>query len=253
MWLVVIAALIAAVGFSLRLGLGVPATRLEDATLSFAAAAAVASLALLPFPYRARAAMALATGGLLMGFGLRQVGPLAGLGFDGGHWRQLARLVTLSVLPTVLALRARYPAYRPVRFILGAGLLCAGPFLVLELALALNPTADPLVRALSAVSAGAVAIPLFGLLPDGLTRSGPVWAWALLLLLPAEIGAREFTLLGRGDAGLLTYPATAVAMLCAALLVTLGGYQLGAQAVAPKARALVRPGPTSPSLNVVKG
>jgi hypothetical protein len=250
-WLVLIASGVALVGLALRLGLGVPGLRLEGATLSFAAAAAVATLALLPFPYPARAAMAVLTGVLLMGLGLRNTGPLAGLGFDGGQWRQLARLIALSVLPAALALRSRYPAYRPARLILGASLACAGPFFVLELTLALSAGADPLVRMLSAVASGLVAISLVGLLPDGLTRTGRVWAGAILLLLPTEIAARELTLLGGGDAGLLTYPITALAMLCAGLLTSLGGYQLLAQAVAPRARARLKSGP-SPRLNVVR-
>jgi hypothetical protein len=250
-WLVLVAAGIALVGLALRLGLGVPGLRLEGATLSFAAAAAVAALALLPFSYGARARMAVLTGVLLMGLGLRNIGPLAGLAFDGGQWRQLARLIALSVLPAALALRSRYPAYRPLRLILGASLACAGPFLVLELTLALNAGANPLVRGLSALSLGVAAISVVGLLPDGLTRTGRIWAGAVLLLLPTEIGARELTLLGGGDAGLLTYPITALAMLCAGLLTSLGGYQLLAQAVTPKARAQLRSGP-SPRLNVVK-
>jgi hypothetical protein len=250
-WLVLIAAGVAAVGLGLRLGLGIPRLRLEGATLSFAAAAAVAALALLPFAYRARAWVAVSTGVLLMGLGLRNVGPLAGLAFEGAEWRQLARLVALSVLPAALALRARYPAYRPLRLVLGAALGCAGPFAVLEMTLALNPGVDPLVRLLASLCSAVVAIGLVGLLPDGLTRAGRVWAGAILLVLPAEIAIRELTLLGGGDAGLLTYPTTALAMLCAGLLTTLGGYQLVAQAVAPRARARLKSGP-SPRLNVVK-
>jgi hypothetical protein len=249
-WLVLIAAGIAAVGLGLRLGLGVPASRLEGATLSFAAAAAVAALALLPFGYRARAAMALSTGVLLMGLGLRSIGPLAGLAFDGAEWRQLARLIAVSMLPAALALRSRYPAYRALRLVLVAGLACAGPFLVLELALTLNAGASPLVRTLSALCSGVVAVGLVGLLPDGLTRTGRAWAGTVLVLLPTEFGVRELTLLGGGDAGLLTYPTTAAAMFCTGLLTSLGGYQLLAHTVAPKARAELRSGP-SPRLNVV--
>jgi hypothetical protein len=195
--------------------------------------------------------MAVLTGVLLMGLGLRNIGPLAGLAFDGGQWRQLTRLIALSVLPAALALRSRYPAYRPLRLVLGASLACAGPFLALELSLVLNSGADPLVRMLSSLTLAVAAISLVGLLPDGLTRTGRIWAGAVLLLLPTEIGARELTLLGGGDAGLLTYLVTALAMVCAGLLTCLGGYQLVAQAVTPKARAGLRSGP-SPRLNVVK-
>ncbi len=251
LWLVLIGAGIAVVGLGLRLGLGIPRSRAEGATLSFAAAAAVAALALLPFGYRARAWMAVSTGVLLMGLGLKDVGPLAGLAFEGAHWRQLARLVALSVLPLALALRARYPAYRPLRRVFGAALACAGPFWVLEVRLALDAGADPLVRLVATVCSAVMAVGLVGLLPDGLTRTGRIWAGAVLVVLPTEIATRELTLLGGGDAGLLTYPTTALAMLCAGLLATVGGYQLVAQAVAPRARARLKAGP-SPRLNVVK-
>ena len=250
-WLVLIAGGVAVLGLGLRLGLGIPGLRLEGATVSFAAAAAIAALALLPFAYRARASVAVTTGVLLMGLGLESIGPLAGLAFDGAEWRQLGRLVALSVLPVALALRSRYPAYRPLRLVLGAALGCAGPFGVAELILALNPEVDPLVRVLASLCSAVVAIGLVGLLPDGLTRTGRIWAGAVLLLVPTEIAARELTLLGGGDAGLLTYPTTAFAMLCASLLTTLGGYQLAAQFVAPRARARLRSG-LSPRLNVVK-
>jgi hypothetical protein len=249
-WLVLIAAGVAVVGLGLRLGLGIPGLRLEGATVSFAAAAAIAALALLPFAYRARASVAVTTGVLLMGLGLRNIGPLAGLAFDGAEWRQLGRLVALSVLPVALALRSRYPAYRPLRLVLGAALACAGPYAVVEFGLALNPGVDPLVRVLASLCSTLVAIGLVGLLRDGLTRTGRLWAGAVLVLLPTEIAMRELTLLGGGDAGLLTYPTTAFAMFCAGLLTTLGGYQLVAQVVAPRARARLRSG-LPPRLNVV--
>jgi hypothetical protein len=255
-WLILMAAGWAAVGLVLELGAGVPEQRLDAATVSFGTAAVVAALALLPLPYRARATLVLAAGGLLMSLGLRGLGPLGGLVVDGGEGRDLVRLMALAVLPAALGVRARYPTYRPSRWLLVAVAACAAPFLALELLLCVNPAVDPLIGIVSALSVGVVGSSLAGLSSDRLTRGGPAWAWAILLLLPAGIALRELTPLGGEDTGLWTYPLTAFAMFLAGLKTSLGAYQLLADWVAPKARAsarLARHGPESARLNVVKG
>jgi hypothetical protein len=72
----------------------------------------------------------------------------------------------------------------------------------------------------------------------------------VLAFLPAEIAFRELTPLADADTGFMTYPATAVGMLLAALLTSLGLFQMLAAAFGADAR---RASMSRPSLTETRG
>ncbi len=240
-WLLVVAALLVALGLAFRLGVGVPSERLDASTLSFSGAGALVALAVLPFPYAPRAIVAFLLGAALMALGFRSSGPLAGIAVDGGLPRDLARLVTMTVLPAALLFRAHYRAYRRARAILAAALTISLPFFVLQVLLAVDPTAALLTRVAAGADVAVVGFSLFGFMGDGTTGAATVWASLVLAVLPVEIGLRQLTPLAEGGTGWLTYPATAVAILTAALLTSLGLFQLLAAALAGDARRASSP------------
>jgi len=233
-WLLGNAIALALLGAALRLGAGHGAIVGDAATISFSAAGALAALAGLPFPYASRGAVALLVGAVLMTLGLRGAGPLAGLAWDGGVARDALRLLALSVLPPVLLFRARYRIYGPARALLAVALMLALPYAVLEAALALDSGAAPVVRAAAIASALAVASGGLGFLPAAMSGAATISAVAILWLLPLGIAARALGPLS-GEAP-LAYPATAVAMLCAALPVSIGLHQVLSWIFGPAAR-----------------
>lgn len=240
-WLLVVAAALVALGLAFRHGVGVPGERLDSATLSFSAAGALAALALLPFPYAPRAGVAALLGLALMALGFRGAGPLAGIAVDGGLLKDLGRLVTITVLPAALLFRAHYRAYRRARVMLAWALALALPFVVGEVVLAVNPAAALLPRIAAGADVAVVGCSLLGFMGEGTTGAGTVWAALVLAVLPAEIAVRQLTPLAEGDTGWLTYPATAVAVLAAALLASLGLFQLLAAGLAGDARRVSSP------------
>lgn len=235
--LVGIALSMVALGIAMRLGVGVPAIRLDASTLSFSMAGAIAAVAVLPFPYAVRATLAILLGGGMMALGLRGAGPLAGMAVDGATARSIARLVVLTALPAALLFRSRYRAYRRARVVLAAALVLALPFVGLELALGLNDSAPVIARVGAISSIGIVALSLFGFMGQGTTGGGSVWAVLVLAALPLEVGLRHFTLADQ-DSGQLTYPATALGIVCMAALTSFGLYQLLATVFGPEARRL---------------
>lgn len=236
LWLGTIALGLALLGALLRVGLG-PASRIDDATVAFTIAGALAALALLPFPYALRAGVALLAGVGLMTLGLRGVGPLAGLGLDGGQARDILRLSVLTALPAALMLRARYAPYPPSRWIVVGAFVASLPLLVLEAQLALEAGVAPAVRVAAGVGVVAIASSLFSLAGDGSLGSRSPAAWLILLALPLELGVRELSPLAGADMGPFTYPLTAAAVLLAATLTSLGTYQLAASFFGPLAQA----------------
>ena len=240
-WLVVAAALLVALGLAFRHGVGVPTERLDSSTLSFSAAGALGALALLPFPYALRAGVAFLLGAALMALGFRGAGPMAGIAVDGGLLRDLGRLVTLTALPAALLFRAHYRAYRRARVMLAAALALAMPFVVVEVMLAINPAAALLPRIAAGADVVVIGCSLLGFMGEGTTGAGTVWAALVLAVLPLEIAVRQLTPLAEGDTGWLTYPATAVAILCAGLLTSLGLFQLLSAALAGDARRVSSP------------
>lgn len=245
LWQLGIAAALALLGLALRWGVGLPVEQNAGATIAFSAAGAVAALAILPFPYAVRAGVGTLLGAVLVALGFRGAGPLAGLAVDGGLLRHATRLVALAAVPAALMLRAHYRAYRPARRLLAAALLLALPFVVLEAMLTIDPSAALIPRITAGVSIAAVCCALFGFMGAGTTGAGSFWAALILLVLPAEVAMRQLTPLADAASGYLTYAATAVGVLCAGLLASLGLFQMMAAAVAPDARRAADPmGPT---------
>jgi hypothetical protein len=222
-------------GIAMHQGMGT-ATRLDGATIAFSTAGAVAALAVLPFTYTLRAAVAVLLGAVLMVLGLQGSGPLAGLAVDGGQVRDMVRLVTVTVLPAALMLRARYAGYSPSRWIVAGAFVASVPFLVLEILLAAASDASAVARVGAIVAAAAVVASLFGLGGDGSLGSKSPVAWLILGVLPTEIGLRELTPLASADVGWFTYPLTALSLLLAAILTSMGTYQLGAAVLGPRAQ-----------------
>ena len=237
LWLALVAAALTALGLALRFGVGVPAERFGAATVAFSAAGALTAVAVLPFPYALRAGVALLVGVVLMGLGLQSGGPLGGLTVDGSLERGVARMLTLTALPAALMFRARYTAFRRARVILAVALALALPFVILEAILVADGSAPVIARAGAALSVALVALSLFGFMGQGTTGWAALWATLVLGGLPIPVGLRHFTLADAAT-GYLTYPATAVGLVCAGIVASLGLFQLLAAAFAPEARRL---------------
>ena len=242
-----VALAMALLGVALRLGIGTPAVDAGAGTIAFSAAGAIGAVSLLPFPYALRAGVALLLGVVLMLLGIRGSGPLAGLAVDGGLLRDAMRLLAASTLPAALIFRARYRAYPRARTLLSLALVLALPFVALEIALTANASAPLVARIAAAVNVGVVLCALFGFMGEGTTGAGSLWAALVLAFLPAEIALRELTPLADADTGFMTYPATAVAMLCATLMASLGVFQLLAALFGPDARKVSMSRPSFPA------
>ncbi|MEZ4223884.1 MAG: hypothetical protein R3B13_23240 [Polyangiaceae bacterium] len=246
-WIAGLAVALGLLSLGIRMGVGAPALGAEDATVGFSAAGALLAIAVLPFPYAGRAALVAVVGGVLMVLGLRSAGPLAGLSVDGGWERSTARLVALTVLPAALLFRAHYRAYARARHLLAAALLLSAPFIAVQTVLALDSSAALITRISATVSVAVVCCSLFGFMGEGTTGLSGVWAGLLWLVLAGELGLRQLTVLADAHTGYLTYPATALAALTAAVLVSLGIFQLAAAGLAPEARRLSLPGRSADS------
>ncbi len=245
-WFAGLAVAIALLAVAMRAGLGAPALGADDATLGFSAAGALLAIAVLPFPYAARAALVAIVGIVLMVLGLRGAGPLAGLAVDGSWLRGTARLTTITLLPAALLFRAHYRAYARARHLLIAALVFSVPFIVVQTILALDPGAGSITRISAIVGIAVVCCSLFGFMGEGTTGLSGVWAGLLWVVLAGEIGLREFSVLADLHTGYLTYATTAVGVLAAGVLTSLGVFQLGAAGLAPEARRLSLPGRAAP-------
>jgi hypothetical protein len=126
------AAALVFLGVALRGGIGLGNSPSNGAALTFAVAGATTAAALLPFAYAWRATLCVALGTILMVVGFRGTGPLAGLADTGMFFRDISRLVALSLLPAALFFRAKYRAYRPARFVLAVAMLASLPFIVVQ-------------------------------------------------------------------------------------------------------------------------
>jgi hypothetical protein len=235
LWLVGIALALTALGLAMRAGVGVPSLQAEAATLCFSSAGALVAAAVLPFPFAVRAAVALTVGSGLMVLGLRGTGPLAGLVIDGSLPRGIARLSTLVLLPAALLFRSRYRAFRRARGVLAFALVASLPFLIMAGMLVADPAAPWVARAGAGASMAFILTSGFGFMGTSTTGWGAVWAVLLLVGIPLEVGLRHFVL-ADADSGVLTYPATAIGLVCAATLAALGVFQLLAALWAPEAR-----------------
>jgi hypothetical protein len=237
-------------GIAIRIGLGPQTGSPDPASISFAVGGALACLALLPFPYALRAGASVFLGVLLILLGARSMGPLAGMAFEGGPWRELGRVAVMSCLPAALLFRAHYRAYRRARIVLAGALLLSAPFVVTEASLVLDGSASWLARGCAVLDVVAVLCGLFGFMGQDTTAAGSVSAALLLVVLATSLGLRDLTPLGAARVGLAVYATTAVAMLCAATVTAMGLYQLLAAGLAPDARARIgkRDSPRAESL-----
>ncbi|MFO0571052.1 MAG: hypothetical protein U0263_35795 [Polyangiaceae bacterium] len=224
-------------GLAMRFGVGVPDDRVEGATIAFSAAGALSAVALLPFPYALRAVVALVVGLTLMALGMKSGGPLGGLTVDGNVARGVARLVTLTTLPAALFFRARYTAFGRARGVLAGALVLSLPFVGMEVALVADGAAPWVPRLGAGLSIAFVLCSLFGFTGQGTTGWGALWAALVLGGIPLEVALRHFVL-ADATTGYLTYPATAVGLVCAATVASLGLFQLLATFWAPEARRL---------------
>jgi hypothetical protein len=155
---------------------------------------------------------------------------------DEGLFRNVIRLTTMSLLPAALLFRATYRAYRPARIALAGAFVLSVPFVAQQLLVALDPAAQPAVRAGAVFDVGVVLCGLFGFMGKDTTGGSSVWASLLLGVLAADVALRELS--PRIDAGVgrLVYGTAAVGVLCAAIMVSFGLYQLLAAVLAGDAR-----------------
>jgi hypothetical protein len=239
-WLLGIAVALGLLGLSYRYGLGLPEQAIDASSTAFGGAAALAGIAILPFPYLVRAAAGLAIGVCLMSLGVSGSGPLGGVAVDGGAFRDITRMVTLTTLPAALLFRVSYRAYGRARVILGIALLLSLPFLVGQILLAANSDVSVITRSAAGLTSAAVLCGLFGFMGSGTTGAGSVWAALVLLVLPAETAFRQLTPLAGPDTGVLLYPAAAVGMLAAGLAASIGLYQVLAAMFAADARKVTK-------------
>jgi hypothetical protein len=209
------------------------------ASLAFAAAGAAGGLAVFPFAYPVRAAALLGLGLLLMGFGLGQIGPLAGLRMDGSVELELTRLVVLATLPAALLFRARYRAYPRARLVLGCALLGAAPFAISRGLVAADSAATVLDRAAAGIDVAVILGGLFGFMGADTTGGGSVWASLVIGLLSVDIVLRGVAT-GSGSRIWAELTATSIAAACAATLASVGGYHLLAARLARDARRETR-------------
>lgn len=242
-WLLGIALALIGLGVAFRYAVGAPELRLDASTICFSAAGALAAAALLPFGYALRAGVSLVLGVGLIVLGFRGAGPLNGIALDGGLLRDLTRVITLTCLPAALLLRAHYRAYSVARWLLAAALVLSLPFVVTEGLLALNEISELVTRIAAGVNVCVVVCSLFGFTSSATSGGGSWWAMLVLFVVPLEIAFREFTPLADAETGYLTYPATALGVQCATMLVALGLFQLASAKFAAHARRTCLPTP----------
>lgn len=240
---------LALVGFAWRLGVGPQTLLASGSSLSFAGATAALLAAALPLTYFARALACLVLGLGLMGLGLAEQGPLAGLAVDGAIGRDFARLLALVALPAALLFRGSYRSYGRSRLILAVGLAAAAPYLIAEVGLALEASANPVVRWAAALSAASLAAGAFGFLGSASLGACPALAALVLVTLPAELALRELTPLADWAGGPLSYGTLGLAVAAAGVLATLGLYQVLACAFGGEARREIDEPAGSDALN----
>jgi hypothetical protein len=201
--------------------------------LAYASATATAALALLPFSYTLRAIGIAALGLLMMGLGITTQGPLAGVGLGSSVPLELARLVTVTLLPGALLFRGRYRAYPRARWLLGAALIASIPFAVGRCIAGFSPDTLLADRATAALNVAVILAGLFGFMGSNTTAGGSVWAALVLGVLSLDIALRG---LSRETGHWLALGSAAVGAACAATLTALGSYHLLAKWMASDAR-----------------
>ncbi len=206
---------------------GFPLTEIVFA-IAFGAAAGLR----LPYAVRAGAMVGLGLGLLVEG----AVVPLGALHrvFSApleGPGGVVARTVAATCLAAALFFRAHYRAYRGARALLALACLLALPFVVH--AVSLTELGPPLVRASSAASLLAVAASLVGFMGAGTTALASAWAFAVLLILPTDLGLR---LLAVGQPWGVSWLAGVASWALACGLAALGLFQVLASVLARRAR-----------------
>jgi hypothetical protein len=199
---------------------------------------AIALLAALTrITYRRRAWVMVALGALAAMFGLMGSGPA--LGFTvGGIGPGMARALAATALPATLLFRARYRAYAGARWLLGAGLIAALPYLATVTSLVVTGGIG-LGQAGALAAIVAVTASLLGFMGSESTGAGAYLALGVVLTLSADVafaGLAELQELT--PEGAIAVVAAAVAFGATSALMTIGLFQIFAWRLAPEARRI---------------
>ena len=204
-------------------------------SLVIGAIALVAALARVTYRQRAVAMVVL---GLLSGV-VNLGGTRAALATGvGGVWWGLSRLVPAIAIAAALIFRSRYRAYGGARIFLGAALLTTVPFAihtVLSFSSGFGPAQIGGVVVLVAVAAS-----LTGFMGSETTGAGPYLAWGIIVAFAAELALRALWSAGalRTPADLVHVIIAATAFVGAAVLASLGLFQIAAWRFAADARRI---------------
>jgi hypothetical protein len=235
-WLTLIAAAVALLGWAFSRGAGVPGIEAESAALSLSAAGTLVAIAVLPFPYGIRASLGLLIALTTMVLGLRGAGPLAGLAVDDGLLRDALRLLAVTALSAALMFRSTYSEYGRSKVLLLSAFGLALPFLGAEVLLVVDTSVNLLSKAWAGLNTLLILATLLGLMNAASGVGANAMAGLLHLLIPGEIALRAWSPLAGQEAGHLTYPLTAGAFSLATLLGSLCLFQLLSWVLAPDAR-----------------
>lgn len=219
-------------GFAMRFGVGRGALPANASSVTFAAAGATVAVAALPFSYPIRAGAAAALGLALIALGMDRVGPLS----LARSTSDAMRFVALIALPGALLFRARYRAYRRARWVLVVALLASLPF-ALDRARAVADASLPIaLRAGAAADVFIILSGLFGFMGEYTTGGSSVWAALVIFVLSGNVALRQLEPARFPDSALLSHAAVALAVACAATLVTIGLFHLLSARLARDAR-----------------
>jgi hypothetical protein len=209
-----------------------------EASAAFVTAGAAGLAALLAGPYAARAVLATIAGLLPLVLGAIGEGPLALLG-AGGELPAGAGVVLVTLLPAVLFFRAQYRAFAAARVMLGAALVLSGPAAFFLATGLLAGQAPLLLRGVNGLTLLAISTSMAGFL--GAETTGGCTAWAMLILGVGAVRSFVTGWIGLADArltlsGEVLAVATALAVLAASAVASVGLYQLLAALFARQAR-----------------
>jgi hypothetical protein len=219
-------------GLAMRFGVGRGALAANASSVTFAAGGAGLAVAALPFSYPIRAGAAAALGIALIALGMDGIGPLSIV----RSTPDALRFVALIALPGALLFRARYRAYRRARWVLVAALVAALPYAVDRARTVADASLPIALRAGAAADIFIILSGLFGFMGEYTTGGSSVWAALVIFVLSGNVALRQLEPARFPDAALLTHAGVALAVACAATLVTIGFFHLLSARLARDAR-----------------